>query len=389
MGKFEENVQNLVDATSFREPKKVPIGGSFFGWPFARAGATYRDLMDDPVKAAEIYIKGMEGIEIDYYLALGIAQPIKMYQAFGNYSITLGDDGVTVEHHQANDQYYNQDIYDTIIADAGRFTRDTNVKVKFPNLNQPKEKAYQAFISAVKEYMTFSDMNTRITDYFQKEKGAAPIQASPVACVSPLTSIFHSIRGIRNTLLDLKRIPDKVYAACDALWEHQMLPMINRSNLDDFCKPFPFARTGYHPECFVSPEVYDRIYFNYFRDKFLPYMEKGMKFFLLGEGAFLSTMDRFRQLPKGSMIILLDQDDPFEAHKKIGDWCTIACGITVDLLSVGTKQQCIDYVKKCFDTFAPGGGFIFLSNGPLMSASDAKLENILAAYETANDLSRK
>jgi len=388
VSKYEDNIQNLIAAASFKEPKKVPVGLSMFGWPFAREGKTYRELMDDPQAAAEVYIKGLRDIEFDCYTAVGMAQPVKMYQAFGNYAMNVGEDGVVIQHNQAGDEYFGPEIYDTLISDAGRFTSDTNYKIRFPNLNKPKEEAYKAFLNGAREYRAFADMNSLIAQYVRNEVEACQLMMlSPVSCVSPLTSIFHSIRGIHNTLLDLKRMPDKVYAACDAIWESQLLPMIKRNNLDDFCKPYPFSLTAYHPECFVSPEVYDRIYFRYFKETFLPYLEKGMKFFLLGEGAFLNTLDRFRELPKGSMIILLDQDDPFEAYKRIGDWCTIAAGMNVPLLSMGTKQQCVDYVKKCFDTFAPGGGFVFCTTSPVMSAHDAKEENLIAAYETANMLS--
>ncbi|MDR2957526.1 MAG: hypothetical protein LBU61_05010, partial [Coriobacteriales bacterium] len=111
--------------------------------------------------------------------------------------------------------------------------------------------------------------------------------------------------------------------------------------------------------------------------------------FLKGEGHFLNTIDRYRRFPKGSVVFMLDQDDPFEAYKAIGDWQSLATGITVDLLQIGSVQQCTDFVKRAFDTFAPGGGFIFMPNKPLLCADDAKTENLIAVYETANELSRQ
>jgi hypothetical protein len=87
------------------------------------------------------------------------------------------------------------------------------------------------------------------------------------------------------------------------------------------------------------------------------------------------------------MIIVLDQDDPFEAKKLVGDWVTLATGPKAELLQLGTQQQIKDFVKKCFDELAPGGGFIFgLGNG-LITAKDAPIQSIVTAYETAYDLS--
>lgn len=94
-------------------------------------------------------------------------------------------------------------------------------------------------------------------------------------------------------------------------------------------------------------------------------------------------------MPKGSMIFLLDEDDPFEVYKSIGDWATIGTGIDSSLMKFGTKQQCIDYVKKCVDTFAPGGGFWFMPSKPLLCDNDVKIENLRAVYETINEYGRK
>jgi hypothetical protein len=86
---------------------------------------------------------------------------------------------------------------------------------------------------------------------------------------------------------------------------------------------------------------------------------------------------------------MLDEDDPFEIFKAIGDWQTIGAGITADLLRIGNIQKCKDFVSKCFDTFAPGGGFIFLQNKPLLCAGDARPEVLKEVYEFADELSRQ
>jgi len=164
---------------------------------------------------------------------------------------------------------------------------------------------------------------------------------------------------------------------------------LGRFDPKDFSSPYPLGRTVYHIECFISPEQFDEFFFDPFTELMLPFMEAGMKFFVKGEGRFLNTIDRYRKLPKGAVVFMLDQDDPFEIYKAIGDWQSIGAGITADLLQMGTKEQCTDYVKKCFDTFAPGGGFIFLQNKPLLCAADANIGNLTAVYELANELSLK
>jgi len=54
-----------------------------------------------------------------------------------------------------------------------------------------------------------------------------------------------------------------------------------------------------------------------------------------------------------------------------------------------SKERCLDYVKRAFDTFAPGGGFVFMPSVQINSARDAKIENVIACYELADQLSRQ
>ena len=383
---YDERVQNLIDAASFKEPKKVPVGLNTYGWPFGYAGVKYTDLIDDPQRAVSEYVRFLDEIEIDCFYITGIPQPVRSYEKLGCYYYAFGEEGTYVMNPQADDEYCGPWIYDDVIEDAAKFYGDTYPKIRMPELNRPREEAYKLFIEALKEFRKFNDFNTLLKQTYAQRQLPNIIDMK-VSCSTPLTTIFCGVRGIANTLTDLRRRPEKVHAACDATYENNMKKF--NLNPDDFTQPWPWGFSSYHPECFISPEQYDRIYFSYFKKMMEPLMKKGMKCFLMGEGAFLNTIERFRELPKGAMIIQLDSDDAFEAHKKIGDWATIMCGPKADMLALASKQECIDTVKKYFDVFAPGGGFIFLPNNPLMSFRDAKVENLIAVYETANELSRQ
>lgn len=59
------------------------------------------------------------------------------------------------------------------------------------------------------------------------------------------------------------------------------------------------------------------------------------------------------------------------------------------MLKNATPEQCSDYVKCVIDECAPGGGFLFYNQTPLLYANDAKPENVIAAIRTANEYGRK
>ncbi|MCR3921457.1 MAG: hypothetical protein NUK65_02940 [Firmicutes bacterium] len=387
---YDTKVQNLVDAINFREPNKVPVGMEFIMWPFAYEGRTYKDVMDDPNFAAETYLKFLDDISLDYVaLMAGVPHPVKTYQKLGYNDYVIAKDDTGIEHVQAAAQFMHADEYPELINDLEAFRYQTMFKKKYPVFDQPKDVAYAALKEAAVEYKKFYLTNSLINEsIYETRKIVSLLGPSSLRYSSAFNSIFDHYRGITNALVDLRRRPETVREACRVIRE-QAIRNLKAKPEDYRGKSFPLGMTVYHSECFLSPDQFDEFFFKDFKDIYGPYMEAGAKFFLKGEGRFLNTIDRYRQLPQGAMVMMLDEDDPFEAYKAIGDWATLATGIKSDLLKYGTKQQCIDYVKKCFDTFAPGGGFIFLQNKPFLYAKDVKIENVVAAYEFANEYGKK
>ncbi len=385
----EERRQNLIDALSFKEPKKIPVGAEILTWPFSYAGVKIDDVMDNPEKAAKAYLKVFDDIEFDFLWG-GIGQPfphpLRVYQALGGTNYGIADDGVLIQHRQALLEFMSVEEYPELIADPAKFNQKRFKKL-FKSLQLPRDEAYEKVKEALIAYKT----HVKVTEMVGKgleNKGIVQLTGAPLVFLSPITLIFDNYRGMRNTLLDLRRQPDLLRQACEALL-NDIRKNVAMFDPKDFTEPHPLAMTVYHAECFLSPEQFDEFFFNPFMELFMPFMEAGLKFFIKGEGRFLNTIDRYRKLPKGSCVFMLEEDDPFEMYKALGDWQVLGTGITADLLKMGTVQQCVDFVKRCFDEFAPGGGFIFLQNKPLLCGADAKIENIMAVYETANELSRK
>ena len=383
----DERKQNLVDALSFRAPKKVPIGAEVLTWPFAYAGVRYTDIMDDPDAVAREYVKFLDVIGLDFIWGAFINTPIKALHTLDNYSYKIAGDGVAIIHLQPDIEFISADEYPELIADPAKFSWELTRR-RCRAFQLPKAEAYAKLVQALRELDKVSTANAMITRYISEEKGILSLTGAPVNFLSPLTAVFDRFRGMKDTLVDLRRRPDVLRAVHKSLLEWRSAA-VRALDPKDFTSPYPLGDSVFHVECFISPSQFDEFFFEPFVELLLPFMEAGLKFFIKGEGKFMNILDRFRGIPKGAVVFMLDEDDPFEVHKAIGDWQSIATGITADLLKMGTKEQCTDFVKKCFDTFAPGGGFIFMQNKPLMCAGDAKIENLIAVYETANELSTK
>lgn len=383
----EQRIKNFIDATSFVEPDKVPVGIEVITWPFVYGGKTYADVMYDPEGAAKAYLKFLDDMPLDcIILGAGVSFRPTVSQALGNYDYVMSRDGVCVQHAQAEASFMTTEDYDAFINDFKKFTTDTFKRRKYPSFTKPKKEAYEDLKKAAKEMKIHLQMNGLISKGFEDKEIIPTLAFDMPGYGSPLNTLFDNFRGMKDTMLDIRRRPAVVRKACEVIAQNTQPPI----NPDDYeGRNYPMAATVYHSECFLNRDLYDEFYFSGFKKRCLPLMEKGVKYFLKGEGHFLNTVDRFKELPKGSVLMMLDEDDPFEIYKVIGDHQALATGIPVDLLKVGSKQQCIDYVKKCFDTFAPGGGFVFCPNKPLLCANDTKIENLLAVYQFADEYGKK
>lgn len=380
--KYQQTLKNLLDTTNMREPDKIPIVGNFYGWPFGYAGVKYSELKDDPQKAAQAYCECFDEIKFDLLFDAGVSQPVYAFEKLGVTSYTIGEDGNVITHNQANSEYFGPEVYDEIIKNPKYFMNETLTRFKVPAFKENKKEAYRALKECAIEMRKFLKINGLIKEYLE-EKGVYFLMNSELSWREPFQEIFMRIRGIKDSLVDVRRRTNKVLEACKAMsdaeaWNYQ--PM-------DYCEPLPFSLLGYHPQCFLSPKYFDMFYFDDFKKTLLPFAEAGKKFLFLLEGDNTRTMSRYLDFPKGSLAFILDKEDPFEMHKLLGERFTLLTGMPADLMAVGTKQSCVDYVKRCYDTFAPGGGFIFCPNAPLMSVKEAKIENVIAVYETANALS--
>ena len=151
--------------------------------------------------------------------------------------------------------------------------------------------------------------------------------------------------------------------------------------------PFPLCFGIYHCAPFLSPADYDKYWFAPFKQIMTPFAEAGKKIYVKGEGSFAHTIERFKDMPKGSVIIQLDADDPIEMHKKIGGYQTLMCGVKTADLNNKSIPEIKDGIKRMFDELAPGGGFMFYQDKPLLSPADAKPEVVREIWEFANEYS--
>lgn len=380
---YDRRLKNIIDTCNLKEPEKVPIGVDMSCWAFHYAGTTYQKVARDIDACSKAFVKFFDDYDLDFSDSKGLSNlPIYAFQALGSETYQFSTDGCGITHNQANAEYLGPEVYDLVAENPDLFMNETFPKLKVPAFRGTKEAAVKALRQALTEQKLFSQINDRIGYHMTQEREMVGLyDGMQLMYYAPINNFFDCYRGITNTLTDIRRYKDKVKAACDAIWESNKMWI--ECSEEEAKQPFPLISTIYHIEPFLNRKQFDDLVWSYLMDGYGDIIARGKKLYIFAEGSIKHLVDRFKELPKGSLIFRLDMDDPFEFKKLMDGNCTIVGGMSAELLAAGTPDQCSDYVKRSFDELAPGGGFLFSAAKELISSKDATVENMRAAYETA------
>lgn len=411
---FNKRAQYIIDAMNFKEPEKVPVGLDYLQWPYVGSEKLLADIVGDPEENAKNYCRVLEKIPMDYTMNSGGYEPYDAIAALGSEGYALHSDGFTVQQNQANHDFIDDQDYEVLISDYDYFVNEYYPKKVVPAFKLPKQEAYERLKVAAR----CAANNVKTSELIAK-KVIFDYQIVPLALAGPpdvtvhtssesdsslekklvnynapspfyyasLDSLFDNYRGMMGVFEDLMENIDTLDRAVNAITESLMKHMPPMPAYDGHILPTGF--TVFHSASYLDPEQFEKYWFKDFKQMFLPLAEQGARIFLKGEGSFMHLIERFKELPRGSVIIQLDQDDPFEAKKVIGNDQVICGGMQTALLMIKDEKLCKERIKRCFEELAPGGGYLFYQDMPLLSPGDADPSFIEEMWYFANECSER
>jgi uroporphyrinogen-III decarboxylase len=199
----------------------------------------------------------------------------------------------------------------------------------------------------------------------------------------PFDVISHSVRGMKGTMLDMYRRPDKLLAACDFLLEKTLAKPLPPPNEYGNLRMFMTNTRG--SDDFMSMKQFKTFYWPTFKKLVLTLIERGATPCIFFEGNFTSRLEYLLEFPKGKMLARFDTTDIFKAKEILKDHCCIEGNVPSSLLQMGSAQEVKDYCKKLIDVVGKGGGYIL---GPRSSTDEVKPENLKAMIEFTKEYGR-
>ena len=368
-----ERRELLENAYDFKHNQRVPLHSCFFTWKILDAGYKLSEAIYDYSVMEKVFHEFHGRYQFDAYSDLGARNPMRVSDALGNsyHYIDEADEAILIDDHSIMER----DEYRELAADPDAFYWSKALKRSSkPGLT------LREFKSACLEFEAFRTFSQRMTDKLYNEYGA--FRSVGVMMRMPFEDIFNTLRGIRESAIDIRKCKGEMKEAMDALFEKERKPLIDLAVQNDYPDAIASVGTTFLGHSILSVKQFEEMYWPYLKYMIDAAVAKGKKMYIHCESTMIRFAEFFQDIPKGTLMILLEQDDVFEMRKRLPN-VALAGGMKTSLLGYGTKDENVDYAKKLIDTL--GEGFVLSQDKMISYRNDVRRENLLAVHEFARN----
>lgn len=398
---YQTRSERFNKALSLESPDRVLAGPStdhFFSTKLA--GISNKDAMLDHTNRYAALKETLLHFDFDIALQSGV-YPAQWYAILGakHYKWPGGGLPDDVTFQFVEKEYLLADEYDQFLAHPNDFT----MRVLWPRMtdglkplaNLPPlysigpDPAFLGTTFASEENLALLETLKKLGEAAQASRRAGEDYSTEVGRLGypvsyranftpPFDLVADFLRGLRGTMLDMFRVPEKLLAAVDLYVEPQIEAAINWATAVGNPRIFFWLHKG--AAGFMSEEHFEKFYWPSMRRIVLALIDKGLMPILHVQGDFTPRLRYLAELPRGKVPIHYDRVNREQALKIMGDRQCFWGDISSALLATGTTQQVKDDVKELIDMFGPRGGLIV--DGNVGIPDEARPENVRAMVET-------
>jgi hypothetical protein len=373
---LKERTELFDNAFQFKRNKRVPLCANFWTWKILDAGYTLNDALYDYDIMEKVDDEFHQRYQFDAHIDIGPRPPMRVMGPLGGGFRRIDPAGETVfvdDHHIMEREEYMElakkpmEFYWT-----KAFKRYCRPGITMGEIE-----------TAIKEFEAYGKYISKATDKYINQYGVMMMSlVTNLGLSFPFEALFNILRGIKEVSLDIRKCKSQMKEAMDAMFATECEPIINSAMKVDY--------TGYVTPLYIAFLGHSLLSVDQFGELYWPYLKKILDtaeehkkpIYCFCESTMLRFVEFFQDVPKGVLLIHLEQDDIFEIRKRLPN-IALAGGMPTDLLGHGTKEQCVDYAKKLIDTL--GDGFVLSQDKMISYRNDAKRENLLAVNEFARN----
>lgn len=376
-------VQLFRDAANFKKTERIPHFANVVTWKVFDAGYTLDQAMTNFEIMEKTVVHFLDKYPVDAVLDVGIRNQFNVTEAFGEGGYYYYTEEVVGVHDHA---HCTVDTLMEYLDDPTRYAWEVILPKKYGA--DWEKKTTEVWKKTFSEYMRYIKYILHMSSVTGKYglPSLSPNNPMMGAIVFGIEELMSNLLGIQQLSVAMRRSPDKIEEFINRWDEERIRPAIEK------------VKNGKGPNykyCFdssilmlahtvMNKKQFERFYWPHLKELLDAYAEKGMNIRIFAEGSILRFAEYFKDYPKGVLTFHLEQDDPFEFRKALPNVCIMG-GMTTDLLTNGTPEECVAYAKRLCDELGKDGGFIFSENKMLSYRNDAKAENMLAVCKFVND----
>lgn len=399
---YAERQKRFLDAVALKKPDQVPLMPLVDFFPARLAGMSAKDVMYNPEMMTRAWTMYHEEFQPDQgdnpFRLRGFG---KLLDAFDFQHLKWAGQSLpdNMSYQFVELEVMKADEYDHFLFDPSDFMvrrfwprvhKSLAAFEKLPPMNShisyfwglynpavllaPEFKEAAAALSKIAEEAGAVLGAARNFGMKLKEMGFPP--ASGGYTQVPFDTLGDVFRGTKGVMMDLRRRPDKVMAACEKL-----LPIMieaGKSAAKASGCPIIFIPLHKCMDTFMSQAQFEKFYWPHMKILLTELINDGCIPWVLMEGVCNDRLKCFRDVPPGKMIYHIEGSDMKKCKEAFREVACLRGNLPVSVLVTGTPDDVRAEAKKLLDLMKGDGGYIF-DNG--VNIGDAKIENVRALFD--------
>lgn len=383
---YNERNQRISDAIAMKVPDRVPIFSTETYFPAKCAGIPKKTVHFDPAAWYAAFKKYLVDYQPDAHgEAIGASVPgsAKAGEALGyimhRYPGYGLDDNTAFQFIEG--EYMKAEEYDEFIDDPTdflirKYLPRTYLKLEALGMLPPLKLLMLGAINFTPMLLTpqFSSMlqalnqaavetanrAAHVMEFYKWSLAAGFPSLSGSITLTPFDFISDLFRGMRGTMLDIRRCPDKLIAAQEKLLHFAIDLAVSGAKASGNPRVFIPLHRG--ADGFMSVKQFEELYWPCLKKLIVTLADAGLTPLPFFEGWYDKRLEYLRELPAGKVLCWFDRTSIFRAKEILGDKLCIAGGMPVSLLESGTIDEVKALTKQLIEGPGQGGGYIMCAN---------------------------
>jgi len=358
-----ERIQNCFDCKPIKDRSEIPVFPHLISYPGRFAGITQKQMVDDPKKWMEALRKTFEHFgypDLSMPLPLGDVIFVESLPS-KRPGYELPDDA---QFQLIETMNMDHDDYRDIIANGwAQWYNKYMRRIQ----NPPIKSNFKLILRWIK-----LGMNGGKVIKFLRGMGVEPIAGGASV---PIFDLISLIRSFNEFIVDLYEEPDLFKAVMKKANPEMIASTLKNAARTKVNRIQLFAMRS--DASSISPAIFDEFVYPYLREYIKTFHAAGYKTVIHADNNWLPMLDRFLDLPKGSVHFEFDGvTDIFKAFEILKGHHSFRGDVPATMFAFGTPDDVSGYCEKLITGIGMKGGFVLGSGCEV--PMNCKPENLMA-----------